>query len=929
MDIESANYNKIISFIQKKISNPSLELEIRLCGNKFNNTLNNIRLNQLEFQRLIQQLTVSKDLNGLGLKYSNKKSLDITCESIDQRVIIDNIDNIKKYWLMDNLLSSNIKYSTLKKELIDNLDMNNYSLRFSLCNETELESVSDEIEYEKKLFRFKNRYSVTSEDGMFRFDLSEVKTGEGNTIKESNLFKQHNEYEIEMEYIGDTKDKDDIFDKLVHNIGILISLYQDSYYIMSQAVYDEVRNLYVSITGTDKFIAANPITLQLKHIKKSKKYINIHNNYAVTYKADGERNFLIVKDSLFLINNNFHIRSLDIKNKTWNGSIFECEYIDGIVLIYDILFHTKKNVRNRPLLGSNSRQSMINEFIKNIESNDIYKVTQKEHRTSPNIFEAINDLLNETDKLSYTTDGLIFTPIGEKYPNNGGTWECLFKWKPEDLNSIDCLIKVMKEKNVDIKSPYILYDKMIQYKRVKLMVTGYREVYNQNTKKRDKKCVPIEFKPFNQEEQIANIILDNDMMYAIDEKDNSKELMEDDVIVEFVYDRTESNELFRWKPIRIRHDKTLKYKEGYTMFGNYEKVANDIWKSIIHPVTENIIRTGEFEEDINFIEDSYKDEYYSSNNSNTDPNKRLAYQKFHTIYVKRNLLSHVRKMLNFPDEEHGSLFDIGYGKLGDMPNWKHNKIAYVFGMDNSSNNYENAVQIYKETPKPKPDIRLVLGDFSKLIFPDYESALDTQSKSIMKKSLFSKYQFDIITSYFSLTYFYENEISLRTFFQNVNDILKIGGFLIGTCFDGKKVIELLDKKKVIEGKKSEKTIWKIEKLYRNGKFNYSKPLFGKEINVFISSIGKSFKEHLVNFEYLKILALEYNLEIIEDKSFDELYTNMSSKKNYSNIVNEMTDDEKIFSFLNRSFIFEKKEHSPIILSTKLQSKIKKSKKSKK
>ena len=57
--------------LKKNIKNPSLELEIRLCGNKFNNTLNNIRLNQLEFQRLLQQLTVSKDLNGLGLKYEN------------------------------------------------------------------------------------------------------------------------------------------------------------------------------------------------------------------------------------------------------------------------------------------------------------------------------------------------------------------------------------------------------------------------------------------------------------------------------------------------------------------------------------------------------------------------------------------------------------------------------------------------------------------------------------------------------------------------------------------------------------------------------------------------------------------------------------------------------------------------------------------
>ena len=927
MDIKTEDYNKIISFIQKKIKNPSLELEIRLCGNKFNNTLNNIRLNQLEFQRLLQQLTVSKDLNGLGLKYENSQSLDITCESITQRVIINDTDNIKKYWLMDNLLSSNIKYSGLQKELVDNLDLNDYSIRFSLCNETVLDKVSDEIEYEKKLFRYKNRYSIFSEDKMFRFDLSEVKTSDGNTIKESHLFKKQNEYEIEIEYIGNSKDKDDIFNQLIHNIGILISLYQDSYYIVSQKTYDETKSLYSSITGTDRFIAANPITLQLKNVSKTKKYINIHNNYAVTYKADGERNFLLVNNDLFLINNNFHIRSLGISNKSWNGTLFECEFVNNnTVLIYDILFHIKKDVRNRPLLGSNSRQSMIDEFINVIESNDIYKVSKKEHKTSTDIYKTINELLDDASKLTYTTDGLIFTPIDEKYPTNGGTWEYLFKWKPESLNSIDFLIKVMKEKTLDIKLPYLLHNKMVQYKKVELMVSGYREVYNSNTNKREKKCIPIEFKPFNQEPQIANIVLDNDIMYAIDEQDNTKELMESDQIIEFIYDNTEPNELFRWKPIRVRHDKTLKYKEGYTMFGNYEKVANDIWKSILHPVTESIIRTGEIDTDVNLIENSYVDEYYSSNNSNTDPNKRLAYQKFHTIYVKRTLLSKVRKMLDFPNEEHGSLLDVGFGKLGDMPNWKHNKISFVFGIDNSSNNYENAVQIYKETPKPKPDIRLVLGDFAKLVFPNYDCALDSHSEAIMKKSLFSKYQFDIVSSYFSLTYFYENEISIRTFFQNVNDNLKIGGYLIGTCFDGQKIIEAFGNTKLMEGKKQGKTIWKIEKLYRNGKFNYSSPLFGKEINVFVSSIGKTFKEHLINFEYLKKLALEYNFELIEDKSFEELYANMSIKKNYSNIVDEITEDEKTFSFFNREFIFKKKEHSPVSLFTKLQTKIKKASK---
>ena len=526
-------------------------------------------------------------------------------------------------------------------------------------------------------------------------------------------------------------------------------------------------------------------------------------------------------------------------------------------------------------------------------------------------------------KLDYTTDGLIFTPINDKYPINGGTWEALFKWKPENLNSIDFLIKVVKDKNVDMKLPYSYRNKIVQYKKVNLMVSGYREVYNSNTNKREKKCIPIEFNPFNEEAQIANIILEDELMYAIDEKENTKEIIEDDQIVEFIYDIYEENELFRWKPIRVRHDKTLKYKEGITMYGNYEKVANDIWKSIKNPVTETIIKTGVIEENIELIENKYVDEYYSSTNANTDPNKRLGYQKFHTIFIKRNLLSTVKKLLDFPNEEYGSLFDIGYGKLGDMPNWKHNKIAYVFGIDNSTNNYDNAVQIYKETPKPKPDIRLTLGDFSKLIFPDYDAALDKLSKGIMKKSLFSKYQFDIMSTFFSLTYFYENEISIRTFFQNVNDNLKIGGYLIGTCFDGKKVIDALQTTKYLEGRKNEQIIWKIEKMYRNGKFDYSKGLFGKKIKVYISSIGKEFEEYLINFQYLEKLANEYNFELIEDKSFEELFSNMSSKKNYNNITTNITEDEKIFSFFNKSFIFKKVEHSPVVLFTKLKSKLKK------
>ena len=47
-------------------------------------------------------------------------------------------------------------------------------------------------------------------------------------------------------------------------------------------------------------------------------------------------------------------------------------------------------------------------------------------------------------KITFESDGLIFTPILEHYQKRGGSWFSLFKWKPAELNSIDFLIKIVK-----------------------------------------------------------------------------------------------------------------------------------------------------------------------------------------------------------------------------------------------------------------------------------------------------------------------------------------------------------------------------------------------------------------------------------------------------------------------------------------------------
>ena len=53
-----------------------------------------------------------------------------------------------------------------------------------------------------KLYRFKNRYSIKTDDNLFLIELTSVKTGYGKTFRKSNTLKALATYEIEIEFIG-------------------------------------------------------------------------------------------------------------------------------------------------------------------------------------------------------------------------------------------------------------------------------------------------------------------------------------------------------------------------------------------------------------------------------------------------------------------------------------------------------------------------------------------------------------------------------------------------------------------------------------------------------------------------------------------------------------------------------------------------------
>ena len=168
--------------------------------------------------------------------------------------------------------------------------------------------------------------------------------------------------------------------------------------------------------------------------------------------------------------------------------------------------------------------------------------------------------------------------------------------------------------------------------------------------------------------------------------------------------------------------------------------------------------------------------------------------------------------------------------------------------------------------------------------------------------------FDIISSQFTIHYYFKDELTLRGYIQNISDNLKKGGYFIGTCYDGMKVFQRLSNGKdghleMIDefGNK----IYSITQKYDLETFEYQKDdiekLFGQEIDVYMSSIGQTITEYLVNFELFIDIMKEYDLEPVKlkipKKEFSGIFDNdsMSYKDGFGGfelIINEL---EKLYS----------------------------------
>ena len=518
----------------------------------------------------------------------------------------------------------------------------------------------------------------------------------------------------------------------------------------------------------------------------------------------------------------------------------------------------------------------------------------------------------DDDLYDYEVDGLIFTPantgvgsntVGEVLDPVKRTWKASFKWKPPEYNTIDFLVTTQKtdsghdfvgnifEKGDNMRAT----DNHTQYKTLILRV-GFDErrhgylnpcddviqdkLPRKTTREDASSYKPVPFYPVNPTPQypayICNIVLENKGNTDVMTTEDKEQVIEDETIVEFRYDKTR-DKYWQWVPIRVRLDKTADYRSNGRNYGNAYHVAQSVWNSIHNPITHEMITTGE--KIPNLVADD--DVYYNRKASGTITR---SLRDFHNLYVKRTLILAASK-------RGGTLIDMTVGKGGDFPKWIAARLSFVFGLDISRDNIENRLDgacarflNYRKRIRSIP-YALFVNANSGLNIRSTQACFTDKGKEITRavfgdgskdekrlgKGVFRQYGkgadgFDVVSNQFSIHYFCENAETLNNFMRNVSECCKVGGYFIGTSYDGRKVFRALENKKPGESISVVNTegvkMWEIRKRYNNGEFNNDISCLGYRIDVYQESINKTFAEYLVNYEYLMRVLENYGFTLL-------------------------------------------------------------------
>jgi hypothetical protein len=127
--------------------------------------------------------------------------------------------------------------------------------------------------------------------------------------------------------------------------------------------------------------------------------------------------------------------SINLKKSVYDGTILDGELYENTLMVYDAVWVNGESVWNLNLM---KRLDAARSVMKSV----IY-MKSDQYRLKCKTFHQMREFGKFMDAYLPTVqqkiDGLVFTPVNE--PVRIGTHETMFKWKPQEKNTVDFLMK--------------------------------------------------------------------------------------------------------------------------------------------------------------------------------------------------------------------------------------------------------------------------------------------------------------------------------------------------------------------------------------------------------------------------------------------------------------------------------------------------------
>ena len=297
----------------------------------------------------------------------------------------------------------------------------------------------------------------------------------------------------------------------------------------------------------------------------------------------------------------------------------------------------------------------------------------------------------------------------------------------------------------------------------------------------------------------------------------------------------------RFIPHRIRFDKTADD-------ANYITVANDHYYDMIHELTLPILLN----------------KLVSRGDDSLAQEGQCKYIRLQNNRIKKELI------LKYTANK--TVLDIGSGKGGDLAKFKEAKTADVTMIEPNKTNFDELLERLKT--------KYVQG-----------VAHNVGIEELANPQLITD-KFDVVTSFFSFTFFFDNEKHLDLVLDVIASRVEKNGMFVGTCVFGEELYKLLKTTDEIKN-----NCFSIKRLERT-----DSPFGNKiEFDLYGTQTATKQVEYLVFFSVLSEKLAKRGFTLVENKKFPP-----NAK---------FSDEEAMLISFCRSFVFKKVDNLSFATST--------------